>query len=73
MLNPPEPQPYLGDVIGEPLAPMRKMYRTRYEPADWIKRSSHVVVAAAGVTFYSMLLIALLVAMFLAVKPALGE
>ena len=71
----PEPnrrQPYLGDVIGE-LPPMRMPYRRRYEPADWIVNIKHVVVAAAGVTFYSVLLIAILVAMFLAVKPALAQ
>lgn len=63
-------EPYLGDVIGEPLVPMRP-YRMHYEPFDWIKRLNHVVVATAGVTFWSMLLIALLVSMFLAARPAL--
>lgn len=63
---------HLGDVIGEPLPPMRIPHRRRHAKVDWIKSVKHLAAAVAGVTFWTVLAIALLVSAFLAAKPALA-
>ncbi len=68
-------QSHLGDVIGEPLLPMRPaVYRNRNHASDWISAGTAKIVGTVATAFYIAILAALLVLAFMfAAQPTLAQ
>lgn len=49
-----DPESYLGDVVGMPLAPMRPVYRVKTH--RWIERGLPVITAWIGIAVYAVLI-----------------
>jgi hypothetical protein len=60
-------EPYLGDVCGEPMRLPLTPPRRRWQQPRWVERGVRAVVLTFGITVGSVLLIAVILSMFLAV------
>lgn len=62
---PPSPlQGHLGDVIGEPLPPMRAPRKRRYDGPRWIETMTGTVVGYVAIIVYAVLILAFVAMLF---------